>query len=261
MKRIVAFIALTLLSCLLYAQKLTDNTLKFLGIPVDGTEQRMIAGLKERGFRYNSAQGYLTGQFNGENVDVYIHTNHNLVDRIYVSFPSTSSESDIRNKFNRLIYQFENNIKYTSFMTTNEPIPLDEDISYEMSVNDKRHQASYRYMNPDIDQNYLMREIMEAVVTAAPKDKAEDVKAVLESYINSSDEERQEIDVQTSELLKNLGDAEWSPESLQMMMTVMKKVESLMTGEVWFMIHRTYGRYNIGMYYDNLANRANGEDL
>ena len=261
MKRFLTLFFLLLLSGALYAQKSTDNTLKFLGLPVDGTEQQMIAGLKEKGFRYNSAQGYLTGQFNGESVDVYIHTNHNLVDRIYVSFPSTSSESDIRNKFNRLISQFENNSKYTSFMTTNEPIPTDEDISYEMSVNDKRYQASYRYINPDIDQNYLMREMMEAVVAATPEDKAEDVKAALESYINSTDEERQEIDVQTSELLKSLGEAEWSPESLQMMIAVMKKVESLLTGEVWFMIHRTYGRYNIGLYYDNLANRANGEDL
>lgn len=261
MKRLAAFIALILLSYLLFAQKSTDNTLKFLGIPVDGTEQQMIASLKSKGFRYNTAQNYLTGQFNGENVDVFIHTNHNLVDRIYVSFPSTSSESDIRDKFNRLISQFENNSKYTSFMTQNEPIPMDEDISYEMSVNDKRYQASYRYMNPDMDPNYLMREMTEAVVAATPEDKAEEVKAALEAYINSSDDERQEIDVQTTELLKNLGEPEWTPESLQIMMAIMKKVESLMTGEVWFMIHRTYGRYNIGLYYDNLANRANGEDL
>lgn len=261
MKRLLASILLTLVSCLLFAQKSTDNTLKFLGIPVDGTEQRMIASLKEKGFSYNTAQGYLTGQFNGEEVTVYIHTNHNLVDRIYVSFPSTTSESDIRNKFNRLISQFENNNKYTSFMATNEPIPFDEDISYEMSVHDKRYQASFRYMNPDIDQDFIMRQIAEAVVAATPDDKAEQVKAAMEAYLSGSEEERQTMEEQSSEVIKSLGEAEWTPESTQMLLSVMKKVESLMTGEVWFMIHRTFGRYNIGLYYDNLANRANGEDL
>ena len=30
---------------------------------------------------------------------------------------------------------------------------------------------------------------------------------------------------------------------------------------VWFMIHERYGRYQIGLYYDNLHNQAHGEDL
>lgn len=261
MKRFITAILLTLLSSLLLAQPTTDNTLKFLGIPVDGTEQQMIASLRSKGFRYNAAQNYLTGEFNGENVEVFIHTNHNRVDRIYVSFPSTTSESDIRIKYNRLISQFDNNSKYTSFMATNEPIPMDEDISYEMSVNDKRYQASYRYMNPDIDQEYVMRQMMDAVIAATPEDKVEQVKAAMEAYMNGSDAERDSMVEQSNEIIKSFGEAEWTPESMQVLMSVLQKVESLMTGEVWFMIHRTYGRYNIGMYYDNLANRANGEDL
>lgn len=261
MKCIITALILTLLSGLLLAQPSTDNTLKFLGIPVDGTEQQMITSLRNKGFRYNAAQNYLSGEFNGENVDVLIHTNHNRVDRIYVSFPSTTSESDIRIKYNRLISQFDNNSKYTSFMVTNEPIPSDEDISYEMSVNDKRYQASYRYMNPDIDQDYIMRQMTDAVIAATPEDKVEQVKAALEAYLNGSDEDRNSMVEQSSEMIKSLGETEWSPESLEVMLSVLKKMESLMTGEVWFMIHRNYGRYNIGMYYDNLANRANGEDL
>ena len=248
-------------SILLLAQPSTDNTLKFLGIPVDGTEQQMVASLKSKGFRYNAAQNYLTGEFNGENVEVFIHTNHNRVDRIYVSFPSTTSESDIRIKYNRLISQFDNNSKYTSFMVTNEPIPMDEDISYEMSVNDKRYQASYRYMNPDIDPNYLIQQMAEAIIAATPEDKVEQVKAAMEAFINGSEEDRNSMAEQSSEMIKSLGEGEWTPESMEMMLSVLKKMESLMTGEVWFMIHRNYGRYNIGMYYDNLANRANGEDL
>lgn len=30
---------------------------------------------------------------------------------------------------------------------------------------------------------------------------------------------------------------------------------------VWFIIFEKYGRYRIGIYYENLYNQANGEDL
>lgn len=32
-------------------------------------------------------------------------------------------------------------------------------------------------------------------------------------------------------------------------------------GMVWFMIHRYYGKYSIAIFYENLDNRPNGEDL
>lgn len=32
-------------------------------------------------------------------------------------------------------------------------------------------------------------------------------------------------------------------------------------GMVWFMINESYGKYSIAIYYDNLNNRPNGEDL
>ena len=41
----------------------------------------------------------------------------------------------------------------------------------------------------------------------------------------------------------------------------MEGMSSLADGEVWFMIHERYGRYQIGLYYDNLHNQAHGEDL
>ena len=41
----------------------------------------------------------------------------------------------------------------------------------------------------------------------------------------------------------------------------MDGLRSLADGDVWFMIHERYGRYQIGLYYDNLHNQAHGEDL
>ena len=39
------------------------------------------------------------------------------------------------------------------------------------------------------------------------------------------------------------------------------KIIDLLTGCVWFTIHQIEGKYSIGLYYDNLNNRPNGEDL
>ena len=257
MKRFLTLFFLLLLSSALYAQKSTDNTLKFLGLPVDGTEQQMIAGLKSKGFRYNPTQNYLSGQFNGESVKVYIHTNHDIVDRVYVAFPTTTSVSDIRNKFNRLISQFDDNKKYVSFLG-NDPIPMDEDISFEMSVHDKRYEASYRYANPDLDPEYAMNMVLDKVTSSLPEEEAKQMRLMMEAFMSSSDEEQKETLAHQSELLK---DTEWTPETMVKMLTLLQDVESALTGQVWFTIHNNYGRYNIGLYYDNLANRANGEDL
>ena len=260
MKRFFITIVLIVLAFSAFAQKTTDNTLKFLGIPVDGTEQQMIAKLKEKGFRYDTVKGNLTGQFNGESVTVYIHTNHDLVDRIYVAFPQTSSVSDIRNKYNRLINQFQENNKYFSLLG-NDHIPDEEDISYEMTVHDKQYQASFRYMNPDMDPDYFKAQLVDAVCSLYPEEEAAHMRTTMESLFNSSDEEQKEFLAQTTEALGKQGDVEWTPESIQQFFAIIEKFESLMTGQVWFTIHRNYGRYNIGLYYDNLANRANGEDL
>ena len=49
----------------------TDETaLKFMGIPIDGSEQDMVAALKAKGFESHYSGAYLTGVFNGENVRV-----------------------------------------------------------------------------------------------------------------------------------------------------------------------------------------------
>ncbi len=117
--------------------------LKFLGIPIDGTEVQFATKLKAKGFTYNTAYESYKGHFNGKPIDVYIHTNHNLVDRVYVAFPYTTEES-IRVEFNRLLAQFKDTSKYMD-LSMNEEIPADDDISYEITVNIKRYQAGFNY--------------------------------------------------------------------------------------------------------------------
>ena len=88
-----------------------EGALKFLGIPIDGTKEQFSSHLRAKGFTYSSLSEGYKGQFNGKDVEVFIHTNHNLVDRVYVSFPSTN-EDGIRSEYNRLLFQIKRNEKY-----------------------------------------------------------------------------------------------------------------------------------------------------
>jgi hypothetical protein len=142
-----------LLSVSLYAQK---DVTQFLGIPVDGTKSEMIAKLKAKGYTSNSLdKNILVGEFNGREVNIHIVTNNNKVYRIMVIDAISQSEGSIKIRFNYLCQQFDNNKKYVSATLSDQTISEDEDISYEMSVNNKRYQAAF-YQSPNIDFKKLV---------------------------------------------------------------------------------------------------------
>lgn len=180
MKKILSFLVLLMLSASLHAQK---EVTKFLGIPVDGSKSSMIQKLEAKGFVYNSAGGYLEGEFNGENVYLKIATNNNKVWRIAVVDKMVRDEVQIKTRYNTLCHQFKNNSKYIPYGL--KKLPDSEDISYEMTVNEKRYQANFRQLPTEGAKNRI----------------------------------------------------------------------------VWFTIVRECGDYYIVIYYDNLYNKANGEDL
>lgn len=95
MKKTLLIAILALFSTVCVAQG--GGPLKFLGIPIDGTEAQFVSKLKAKGFTYSTLTEGYKGQFNGKSVDVYIHTNHNLVDRVYVAFPYTMRTVSSRN--------------------------------------------------------------------------------------------------------------------------------------------------------------------
>lgn len=222
MKRIYATLFLFFTIITISAQSASDNTLKFLGHPVDGSKSKMASHLRKKGFTYDFYTECYKGKFNGKQVKVYISTNNGKVDRIYVSFPATN-ESNIRYEYNYLISQFNRNDKYKTFFD-NEEISEKENISYEMSVNNKRYEASYYYV-PQIDTLAMQKEFQEELTRRY-----------------------------TPEQLEELTEADF-------MKFIFEKLEDILTGSVWFTIHKYYSEYNIGLYYDNLKNRPNGEDL
>ena len=236
--RKLVFALLMLLTLSLKAQ--FKEVVRFMGIPVDGPKSEMISKLEKKGFTYNKKEDWLEGRFNGEDVSVFVHTNNELVDRIMVATSNPVSETDIKIKFNTLVRQFENNDKY---MPAEEDQCIGEDvnISYEMSVKKKRFQASFH-------QCYTKEEI-----------------DVIRPYINDNYEILMEAFNQSfSDFMEEEGiafgdDREENVNGLLMLFSLYYAINN----DVWFMISESnrYNYYNINIYYDNLSNRPNGEDL
>ena len=263
MKRILLIALLSLVSLVSFGQN--EGALKFLGIPIDGTEAQFAAKLKNKGFTYSTVSEGYKGQFNGKPVDVYIHTNHNLVDRVYVAFPYTTEEG-IRVEFNRLLGQFKDNNKYMD-LSMNEEIPADDDISYEITVKNKRYQASFCYFDPDRDPIAFMDALLDKFSAFFTEEQLAKLKEYVKKAMDVPESEREALQEQMMAEMQAMGlgqnpDAEVDPEkALLFLATFMDGMKSLADGDVWFMIHERYGRYQIGLYYDNLHNQAHGEDL
>lgn len=146
MKKILSVAFLLMLSVALHAQK---EVTKFLGIPVDGSKSSMIQKLKNKGFVYDPSTDRLKGVFNGQRVNVYVVTNNNRVCRIMVCDKNTCDEGQIKIRYNTLCRQFANNQKYVPLDA--EELSEREDISYEMSVNNKQYQVAYAQLPADDD--------------------------------------------------------------------------------------------------------------
>lgn len=227
MKKLLSLVIALMLASICFAQK---DVTKFLGIPVDGTKSDMIQKLKAKGFTYNQQKDWLEGEFNGRNVYLLIGTNKNKVYRIVVADAIRSNETNIKGRYNRLLRQFKYNDKYTSY-TDDKEIPEGEDISYEITVNNKRYEASF-----------------------CQRSYKEGDSLALSEYVYNELKERytkDEIDSMNEEEKKNA----FSSILFDYHLLVLPKKS------VWFTIGKEYDDYYIYIYYDNEYNMANGEDL
>ena len=225
MKRLFSIVTMLFVSFALFAQ---SDVTKFLGIPVDGFKPDMIRALKAKGFvstRYD--QDILEGEFNGTQVNVHTVTNNNKVCRIMVCDANSVDEIAIKIRFNRLCDQFTNNKRYMAM--SEFKIPDNEDISYQMNVNNKRYEALF-YQSPDITDTLALQNDMRAYALT---------KYTEEQLANPTEEIQEDI----------------------MKMAFDFSMQRIAMKPVWFMISEHYGKYYITMFYDNEYNRANGEDL
>lgn len=259
MKKTLLIIILALFSLVALGQN--GGPLKFLGIPIDGPSAQFETKLKAKGFRYNSITEGYKGQFNGRSVDVFVHTNHDIVDRVYVAFPLTSEE-DIRNEFNRLLKQFNDTGKYLD-LSFNEEIPDEEDISYEMTVNNKRYQASFTYFDSDRNPATFIDTMIDLLSDYFTEEDRAELKSDIKRLVELPKEEQEAVQAEMMAKIQQMGtDTEADPEkALRFVFSFFEGLKSMADGDVWFMIHESYGRYQISLYYDNLHNQAHGEDL
>lgn len=228
MKKAIAGIILALVTiCAAYAQK---DVTQFLGIPVDGSKSEMVRALRKKGFKPSSQNDKLEGKFNGSDVILEIGENNNKVCRIIVySATADKNITNTRIQFNNLCHQFLSKENYLPCSTDScmfpeyedIAIPKNEDIRYEMRVNNKRYEAAFYQLPAPKDS--LLKEI-------------EPMKNVL---ITMSDRAGNKIDVAST---------------LKLMDLYSKRF-------VWFKVEEYLGHYFIAIFYDNEYNRANGEDL
>lgn len=140
---------------MLFAQ---NDVTKFMGIPVDGSKHEMIEKLKAKGFRSSDlGSDWLEREFNGQQVSLLIQTVNNKVWRICIQYITSYDESTIKTHFNKLCFQFDNNDKYFNLESYGSyQIPEDEDISYNITVNNKRYEACF-YQISDTDESILSK--------------------------------------------------------------------------------------------------------
>lgn len=128
-------------------EDIDENALKFLGIPIDGSREYMVAQLKEKGFEGSTRNEYLEGQFNGEPVKVFVHTYHDKVDRIIVDFDHVP-EMSLNEQYNHLLSLLVENEKYVP-LGTYSPIPPEENCETEIFLNKKDYRVRFSYVSPN----------------------------------------------------------------------------------------------------------------
>lgn len=240
MKKLLCVIIALLCAAAMQAQEEVKDVTKFLGIPVDGYKPAMIEKLKAKGFTSTTwDKEVLEGEFNGTEVQVHIVTHNNKVYRIMLADKNTRGETDIKVRFNRLCQQFRNNPKYKTFRTEEEQtIPDNEDLSYEITVHDKRYEASF-YQISQLD-------------TVAIYNKSK--QSLLSKYT------QEQLDNPTEEISTEIR-MEYITNITNILKYDLQNISATYNKSVWFMIAERAGKYYICMYYDNKYNEADGEDL
>lgn len=240
MKKLLSFIIGIFIYFFVFGQ--SESTLKFLDIPVDGSKSEMIEALKTKGFEYDSEYGLLIGDFNGKKSFIGIAENHGKVYRIAVFDVNRCDDRQIKIRFNNLIHQFENNDKYF-YIFPNDPIPEDEDIHYEILVNKKEYIADFRY-----DPLYGNDELRNKLINEAVEES--------KLFLEEKKDEKTIGDITYGEFYSDKDNYDMLISS-----QVRLKVIQMSNNSVWFKIFEYHGEYYIGLYYDNLLNKPNGEDL
>lgn len=233
MRQLFLIIGITLISVLLKAE---NYPTKFLGIPIDGTKQEMIKKLEEKGFLYEEETDWLTGEFNGKDVIIKIRTNNRKVYCVSVIYRYFYTSDEVKEAYNILLQQFKENEHYIPFNLGQEPIPIDENIDYEMREHNKIYCAGFLQITHEADSSLVyndsFKDCTNKLIDLIPHEKLGD-----ETYIHS--------------ISDKLAYICWHAE-----------LKTLYANNIVnFYIEEISGKYNLILFYENGYNKSKGEDL
>lgn len=228
MKKLLLILFIPLLS---YAQK---DVTQFFDIPIDGFKPQMVEKIKSKGYTVSTEyEDALEGEFNGEDVYIFISTVNNKVWRVTLADKTSIGEIDIKRRFNSLIQQFQNNERYITeadSIISKYTIPEKEDIDYQITVNKKRYEAVFYQKSLKYD---------------SIKNESDLLKIKVDSLNNT----------------KELISVEEGEKYLKLTLQLVKERINSENKQVWFMIDEKYGKYRIIMFYENTYNEAKGKGL
>lgn len=160
MKKLLTTLSVALMTLMANAQASDNETLTFLGIPIDGSKTEMIRQLEGKGFKYERMLDLLTGKINGEESFVFIQEHEGKVYRVDVSDTEVFTKEQVIIRYNNLLSQFKQDSRYGE-LEEYLPIPEEEDISYEMRIHKKVYAAVFCLIRD------LSEEEMEAIAAKA----------------------------------------------------------------------------------------------
>lgn len=229
MTRFIFSLLITLMTLTTYAQK---DVTKFLGIPVDGTKASMIQKLKAKGFKSSYYdKDILEGQFNGTNVYVNVITNRDKVWRIAIVDAYSCDWKEIVSRYNMLLTQFRSKLDtYTQLDSADKFLTQDYDNAEFFLFDSKMKRDNCQAIFAQESEDCIM-----AIITPN----------LLSKY--------------TQEQIDN-PDFFVGLDILGEKIKYINQAKKLVHFSIFENEHDPT-KYRIYMYYDNIYNQANGEDL
>ena len=221
LKKTIWFFTLFIFPAGLHAQK---DVTEFLGIPVDGSKSEMLKKVTDKGFTISpNEKDVLEGEFNGTDVFIIIATNNNKVRRLAVVDANPTNETNIKVRFNKLLRQFQNNKKY---------LPTEDSTLSKYIIPE----------DEDISYGPLVKKKAYQAVFYQKTTAYDSLASKQEALYEQLDK------VQTSDIVE----------------LAEKRINELykcFNKKVWVNISKRSGGYVITIFYDNVYNEANGENL
>ena len=203
-----------------------EETIRFLGIPVDGPKSEMIRKLQAKGYEYVSEEDFFMGFYMGDPVYLFLQVVNEKVSRVIVYDIEQRTEEEIKYRFNSIYGRFASNRRYERLGKKNRILSPEDKLAYEMKRHKYVHKAVFKQVRVDEADAEIAK-------TSAP---AVGVRPVDMEQIKGDYRERRRrmharaigyVNRHTTESYKS---------------------------QVWFVISERFGKFGVVMLYDNVLN-------